>query len=210
MVSSPFPLDVRRDLLGQVLLDPTGRRAGYVADVELDAVDDPAAAPSVTALLSEPTGATLPGPRASARQDPLADVLTGQPARIDLDLVRRLDPPVLLHVPAAELCPMPLGERVRDRLVLRVPLARQLIGATVVDEARRPLGGVVDARLDLEPPTGPGGLARVRLVALLVIPSSRARPEPGHGPVVLPWRGATWLDDGRIVTDPASLGELSR
>src|SRR4051794_40602308 len=147
MSAPAFTLDVRRQLLGQRMTDLSGRCAGFLADLELDAVDDPGAMPGVTALLAEPLNPvpTRTEPAGSAGiADRLVDVLTGAPSRVDLDLVHSLRPPVLLHVPAAELCPMPLSERVRDRLVLRVPLVRDLIGAVLIDEDEHRLGAVVD------------------------------------------------------------------
>ena len=208
MSAPAFTLDVRRQLLGQRLVDAAGGPAGYLADLELDALDEPGVLPAVTALLAEPLGPIPPRPEPAAAADRLVDVLTGSPARIDLDLVASLRPPVRLHVPAAELCPMPLGERVRDRLVLRVPLVRDLIGAVLVDDGERQLGAVVDVRLVCEWRRGPDG-PRVRMAALVIVPGPGAQqPDDPAGPVLLPWREAVPIEAGRIGVDPAALVQL--
>src|SRR5687768_10181810 len=87
MSAPAFTLDVRRQLLGQRLVDTAGRPAGYLADLELDALDDPGALPAVTALLAEPLSRVPLRPEPAVGTDRLVDVLTGSPARIDLDLV---------------------------------------------------------------------------------------------------------------------------
>jgi hypothetical protein len=208
MSAPAFTLDVRRQLLGQRLADGAGRSAGYLADLELDALDQPGALPAVTALLAEPLGQVPTRAEPSLVTDRLVDVLTGTPARIDLDLVSSLRPPVRLHVPAPELCPMPLGERVRDRLVLRVPLVRDLIGAILVDDHERQLGAVVDVRLVCEWRRRAGG-PRVRVAALVVVPGpGMQHPEDPAGPVLLPWREAVPIERGRIGVDPAALVQL--
>jgi hypothetical protein len=208
MSAPAFTLDVRRQLLGQRLADTTGRTAGYLADLELDALDGSDVLPAVTALLAEPLGQVPLRSEPTVATDRLVDVLTGSPARIDLDLVASLRPPIRLHVPAAELCPMPLGERVRDRLVLRVPLVRDLIGAVLVDDRERQLGSTVDVRLVCEWRHRAGG-PRVRMAALVVVPGPDAQ-QPGDppGPVLLPWREAVPIEAGRIGVDPAALVQL--
>lgn len=116
-------------LLDRQLVDRDGILAGKVDDLELDHPADPDGLPIVTSILSGPG---VLGHRMSPRvMGRLIDSWRQRhpeypgPARISFGVVKEIGTHVELTVPRSDLCVPRLEDRVRDRIIGRIPGSRR-------------------------------------------------------------------------------------
>jgi hypothetical protein len=120
-------------LLDRQLVDMDGILAGKVDDLELDHPADPDGLPIVTSILSGPGVLShRMSPRVVGR---LIDSWRRRrhpeysgPARISFGVVKEIGINVELTVPRSDLCVSRLEDRVRDRIIGRIPGSRRGAG----------------------------------------------------------------------------------
>jgi hypothetical protein len=117
------------ELLDRQIVDPEGRLAGKVDDLELEAPDDPEALPIVTAILSGPgaLAAQIGGEAGrwlASVERRLSSSPDQAPSRIPFGLVRRVDYEVAIAVPHEELETSRAERWARDVLIDKIPGSR--------------------------------------------------------------------------------------
>jgi sporulation protein YlmC with PRC-barrel domain len=119
-------VDAGLELLDRQMIDPDGRMAGNVDDLELRFPDQPHGPPVVTAILAGPgalaerLGGRL-GRWVGSVHARLRDEDLDGPARIDFGIVSKVGSDVRLTVSRDDLGTMRFERWVRDRVIERIP-----------------------------------------------------------------------------------------
>jgi hypothetical protein len=116
------------ELLDRQLVDPDGRLAGKVDDVEFELSDDPGALPHLSALLSGlGTLAETVGGRTGrwlARSERRLAGLPDRPPRVDMALVRSIGSAIEITAEREELDGHRSERWMRDAIVAHIPGSR--------------------------------------------------------------------------------------
>lgn len=117
-------MDAGLELLDRQIIDPDGRMAGKVDDLDVEFSDEPNAPPVVVGILSGP-GALAPriggrlGASIAAAYGRIAD--EPHPNEISFGIVKRIDNHVEVVLPREELGIMGLEDWVWDKVISKIP-----------------------------------------------------------------------------------------